>query len=110
VVPAAGRYPAAAGDLAGDREHNEYVTAQLKAGVRVSTVRQRLRDEHGLAVSVQSFRRYVAANVPEDVRRAQVRVLDPNPAGARSSRTRPGPRPPPTARTAAAAPGPAAPG
>jgi len=62
--------------------HHEYITAQLKAGVRMSTIWQRLRDEHGLAVSVQSLRRYVAANVPEEVRRAQVRVLDPRPAEA----------------------------
>jgi transposase len=62
--------------------HHEYITAQLKAGVRMSTIHQRLRDERGLAVSVQSFRRYVAANVPEEVRRAQVRVLDPYPAQA----------------------------
>ena len=63
-------------------KHHEYITAQLTAGVRMSTIWQRLRDEHGLAVSVQSFRRYVAANVPEEVRRAQVRVLDPRPSGA----------------------------
>ena len=62
--------------------HHEYITAQLKAGVRMSTIWQRLRDEHGLAVSVQSFRRYVAANVPEEARRAQVRVLDPRPSEA----------------------------
>ncbi len=49
--------------------HHEYISAQLKAGVRMSTIHQRLRDEHGLAVSVQSFRRYVAANVPEETRR-----------------------------------------
>jgi transposase len=63
-------------------KHHEYITAQLKAGVRMSTIHQRLRDEHGLAVSVQSFRRYVAANVPEEVRRSQVRVLDPRPSQA----------------------------
>jgi len=62
--------------------HHEYISEQLKAGVRMSTIHQRLRDEHGLAVSVQSLRRYVAANVPEEVRRSQVRVLDPRPAGA----------------------------
>ena len=62
--------------------HHEFITVQLKAGVRMSTIWQRLRDEHGLAVSVQSLRRYVAANVPEEVRRAQVRVLDPRPAEA----------------------------
>jgi len=62
--------------------HHEFITAQLKAGVRMSTIHQRLRDERGLAVSVASFRRYVAANVPEEARRAQVRVLDPRPAEA----------------------------
>jgi transposase len=60
--------------------HHEYVTAQLKAGVRMSTIHQRLCDEHGLAASVASFRRYVAANVPEEARRAQVTVWNPRPA------------------------------
>jgi ABC-2 type transport system ATP-binding protein len=32
--------------------HHDYIIAQLKAGVRMSTIHQRLRDEHGLAVSV----------------------------------------------------------
>jgi hypothetical protein len=63
-------------------KHHEFITAQLQAGVRMSTIHQRLRDEQGLAVSVQSFRRYVAANVPEETRRAQVRVWDPRPAAA----------------------------
>jgi transposase len=62
--------------------HHEYISAQLKAGVRMSTIHQRLRDEHGLAVSVQSFRRYVAANVPEEIRRGQVVVWNPRPAEA----------------------------
>ena len=43
----------------------------------MTTVHQRLRDERGLAVSVASFRRYVAANVPEETRRSQVKVLRP---------------------------------
>ena len=62
--------------------HHEYVTGQLEAGVTMATVHQRLRDEHGLAVSVASFRRYVAANLPEETRRPQVRVLRPHPAEA----------------------------
>jgi hypothetical protein len=45
-------------------EHHEYIAEQVKAGVRMSTVHQRLRDERGLAASVASFRRYVAANLP----------------------------------------------
>ncbi|MEV6987565.1 IS21 family transposase [Sphaerisporangium sp. NPDC051017] len=56
-------------------QHRDYIVAQLKAGVTVSTVHQRLRDEHELAVSIASMRRYVAANLPEEVRAAQVRVL-----------------------------------
>ena len=55
--------------------HRDYIVAQLEAGVTVATIHQRLRDEQGLAVSVASLRRYVAANLPEEVRRAQVRVL-----------------------------------
>ena len=41
-----------------------------------------LRDEHGLAASVASFRRYVAANIPEEARRSQVTVWNPHPAEA----------------------------
>jgi hypothetical protein len=47
-------------------EHHDYIVAQLKAGVRMSTIHQRLRDERGLAASIASFRRYVNANVPEE--------------------------------------------
>jgi transposase len=63
-------------------EHHDYIVAQLKAGVRMSTIHQRLRDEHGLAASVASFRRYVAACVPEEARRSQVTVWNPRPAEA----------------------------
>jgi transposase len=45
-------------------EHHDYIVEQVKARVRMSTIHQRLRDERGLAASVASFRRYVAANVP----------------------------------------------
>jgi len=55
--------------------HRDYIAEQMKAGVTVSTIHQRLRDERGLAVSVASLRRYVAANLPGEARRAQVRVL-----------------------------------
>ena len=61
-------------------EHHEYIVAQLKAGVRMSTIHQRLRDEHGLAASAPSVRRYIAANVPEEARRAQVTVWNPRQA------------------------------
>jgi transposase len=55
--------------------HRDYIVEQLAAGVTVATIHQRLRDERGLAVSVASLRRYVAANLPEEARRSQVRVL-----------------------------------
>jgi transposase len=55
--------------------HRDYIVAQMAAGVTVATIHQRLRDEHGLAVSIASLRRYVAANLPEGARRSQVRVL-----------------------------------
>src|SRR5579859_5924422 len=55
--------------------HRDYIVAQLKAGVTVATIHQRLRDERGLAVSVASVRRYVAGNLPEEARRSQVTVL-----------------------------------
>jgi len=63
-------------------EHHEYIAEQLKAGVRMSTIHQRLRDERGLAASVASFRRYVAASIPEEVRRSQVTVWNPRQAEA----------------------------
>ena len=55
--------------------HHEYITAQLKLGVTQATIHQRLRDERGLAASVASLKRYVAANLPEEVRRDRVVVL-----------------------------------
>jgi tetrahydromethanopterin S-methyltransferase subunit A len=54
--------------------HRDYITGQLAAGVTVSTIHQRLVDEHGLEASVASVRRWVAGNLPEDARRAKVRV------------------------------------
>lgn len=57
--------------------HRDYITAQLQAGVTVATIHQRLVDEHGLECSVASLRRWVAGNLPEEARRAQVRVLRP---------------------------------
>jgi transposase len=57
--------------------HRDYVVAQLELGVTAATIHQRLRDEQGLEASVASFRRWVRANLPEEVRRSQVRVLRP---------------------------------
>jgi transposase len=57
--------------------HRDYVVEQLKAGVTQATIHQRLVREHGLDASVASFRRWVAAHVPEETRRARVRVPRP---------------------------------
>jgi len=62
--------------------HHDYIVAQLKVGVRMPAIHQRLRDDHVLAASVASLRRYVSANVPEETRRAQVTVWSPRQAGA----------------------------
>jgi transposase len=55
--------------------HHEYIVGQLKLRVTQATIHQRLRDEHGLRASVASLKRYVAANLSEEVRRDQVVVL-----------------------------------
>jgi hypothetical protein len=62
--------------------HHQFVVDMLAAGVTQQTIWQRLRDEHGLTASVASLKRYVAANLPEDVLRSRVTVLrDTPPAG-----------------------------
>ncbi len=54
---------------------HEYISEHLKAGVTQATIHQRLRDEHGLTASLASLKRYVAANMAEQVRRDRVVVL-----------------------------------
>jgi transposase len=50
--------------------------------VTVSTIHQRLRDDHGLSASESSLRRYLLANFAEEVTRSAVTVLrDTPPAG-----------------------------
>ncbi|GAA3596054.1 hypothetical protein GCM10022295_91370 [Streptomyces osmaniensis] len=71
--PACGQ-AAAAGDLAGDRQAWCYIKSLLVT-VTVSTIHQRLRDEHGLTVSISSLRRWIAATLPEEKERSQVTVL-----------------------------------
>jgi transposase len=63
--------------------HRDYVADMLKAGVTQATIWQRLRDERDLRASVASLKRWVAANLPEEVRRDRVTVLmdDPEPGG-----------------------------
>jgi transposase len=57
--------------------HRDYILSQLEAGVTQATIHQRLRDERGLDTSYSSLRRWVTGNLPEEVRRASVRVLRP---------------------------------
>ena len=47
--------------------------------VHVTTVHQRLRDDHGLEVSESSLRRYIEAEFAEEVARSNVRVLRETP-------------------------------
>jgi hypothetical protein len=61
--------------------HRELIKGWL-GKVTVSTIHQRLRDDHGLGASESSVRRWVLGNFDEDVARAAVRVLrDTPPAG-----------------------------
>jgi hypothetical protein len=53
--------------------HRDYIVSQL-AALTMVTIWQRPRDERGVAASVASLRRYVAANLPEEARRSRVRV------------------------------------
>lgn len=63
-------------------EHHEYIAGRLKEDVPMAAIHQELCDERGLAVSVASFRRYVAANLTGPARRPQARGLELTPAGA----------------------------
>ncbi|MEY9932442.1 transposase [Catenulispora sp. GP43] len=62
--------------------HRDYIVEQLKAGVTKATIHQRLRDEHGLEAGLTSLKRWIEANLPEEVTRGQVTVWRPEvPAG-----------------------------
>jgi transposase len=56
--------------------HRELIKAMLETNT-VTTVHQRLRDEHDLAASIASFRRYVTIEFPERTAAAKVTVLRP---------------------------------
>ncbi|MFB8035501.1 hypothetical protein ACFC5Z_21625 [Streptomyces sp. NPDC056004] len=55
-------------------QHRDYIKSLLGT-VTVSTIHQRLRDEHKLQVSISSFRRWVHATLPDEVAKSQVTVL-----------------------------------
>jgi transposase len=56
-------------------KYRDYIADMLKIGVTQATIHQRLRDEQGLTASLASVKRWVAANLPEEVRRDRVTVL-----------------------------------
>ncbi len=61
--------------------HRERIADMLETNT-VTTVHQRMRDEHGLAVGISSFRRFVALEFPDSSLRERVTVLRPEvPAG-----------------------------
>lgn len=55
--------------------HRDYITDQIERGVTITTIHQRLRDDRGLTCSISAMRRWVHANVPEEVSRSRVVVL-----------------------------------
>jgi len=58
-------------------EHHDRIEGMLETNT-VATVHQRLRDEHGLAVGITSFRRYVWLEFPEQATADKVTVMRPD--------------------------------
>ncbi len=54
--------------------HRERIRGWLRAEVSAATVAQRLRDEHGVSASESSVRRWISANLSEEVVREKVTV------------------------------------
>lgn len=57
--------------------HRDRIAEMIKSNT-IATVHQRLRDEHGLAVGISSFRRYLWLEFPEVVSADKVTVLRPD--------------------------------
>ena len=54
--------------------HRDQIKTWLDADVTIATIAQRLRDEHAVAVSESSVRRWIATHFAEEVARAKVTV------------------------------------
>ena len=54
--------------------HRDRIRGWLDAEVTVATIAQRLRDDHGVAASESSVRRWIATHFAEEVARAKVTV------------------------------------
>ena len=63
--------------------YRDYIVDQLRAGVTVATISQRLVDERGLSASQSSLRRWIAGNLSEVTLRERASV--PRPAAAPGS-------------------------
>ena len=57
--------------------HRDYIVEQLGAGVTKATIHQRLRDEHGLEAGLTSLKRWIEANLSDEVVRGRVTVYRP---------------------------------
>ncbi len=57
--------------------HRQRIEEMLATNT-VATVHQRLRDEHGLAVGISGFRRFVVSEFPDESLRDRVTVLRPD--------------------------------
>jgi transposase len=57
--------------------HRDFIVEQMKAGVTKATIHQRLRDEHGLEAGLTSLKRWIEANLPDEVVRSRVTVWRP---------------------------------
>ena len=71
--------PRARSSVHGQIDPSTTTSKELLATTTPATIHQRLRDEHGLAVSLTSFRRYVHAEFAERVAVSQVTVLRDDP-------------------------------
>lgn len=72
--PEVGDPAARAGTWPAIAAHHDWIDGQLTASVTVATIAQRLRDDHGVAVSESTVRRYVAAQFAEKVAESKVTV------------------------------------
>ena len=70
-------------DVAGDRRTPQSRSRVARRGVTVSTIHQRLRDNHGLAASESSLRRWINANLAEEASPQRRRGVARHPAGRR---------------------------
>ena len=77
--PELGRAPGRATTWPQFDRHKEWITSQLTAGVQVSVVYQRLRDDKGVGASLSSLRRWIGVNLSEIAPGHEASALMPPP-------------------------------